>query len=126
MEGYIAIALLILVLQLIFSVHQLRKYDRFIQQLVEKYNVKGYSLYSETAKKIFSTVVVVIVTDENNKVVEAYEYKGLTIFARFYLIDEIIGRKLNKDFYREMEQKEDNLTLEAIIKIIERNNTHVI
>lgn len=126
MEGYIAIALLIIVLQLIFSVYQLRKYDRFIKELVKKHNTKGYSLYSETVKKFFKTVVVVIVTDDTNKVVEAYEHDGVTIFARFYPMQELAGQTLDKNYYQKVKNQEKNLATNAILKLMERNNTHVI
>ena len=47
-EAIVALAIIIIILQMGLSVYQLRYYDKFIRQLVQKYNnTKGFELKTE-------------------------------------------------------------------------------
>jgi len=98
MEGIIGVAIVIIVIQQVLGIMQIRYYERFMNRLVKKYaGYEGYELNTEMVKKWYKKTFYVVVTNQNNQIVELYRYQGLTVFARFKLIEELNGRVLNED-----------------------------
>lgn len=61
MQGIVVLGTLIVVLQGIFSLFQIRYYQCFVKQLVQRYkNKSGYQLNTEVAKNWYSSVVLVL------------------------------------------------------------------
>lgn len=121
MEAIVALAIIVVILQMGLSVYQVRYYDKFIRQLVQKYsNSDGYKLNTETAKSIFNNVIVVVVSDQDNTIKEAYELKGSTIFSKFKIIEGLVGRKINETLINEIENKKKSLSRQALLKIFKK------
>ncbi|PTQ83968.1 glucitol operon activator protein GutM [Trichococcus patagoniensis] len=96
MEKIAVLASVIILLQLILSLYQVRYYNRFIKKLTKKYEGShGYRLRTEVAKKYYSSVVIVVVLDEQHRIVECFSYSGLTIFSKFKIYDKYVGEKID-------------------------------
>lgn len=120
-EAVVALAIIIVAVQMVFSIYQVRYYDKFIRSLVKKYaQNQGYALNTETAKSLFKQVMAVVVVDENNEIVEAHEFKGNTIFSKFQPIKELEGRQINEDLIRDFEKEKMTLTDQALVKIFKK------
>lgn len=116
-EAVVAIAIIIVVVQMVFSIYQIRYYDKFIRSLVKKYTQKqGYALNTDTAKNLFKQVMVVVVANANNEIIEAHELSGNTIFSKFQPIRELEGRQINEDLIRDFEKEKMTLTDQALVK----------
>lgn len=121
MEAIVALAIIVVILQMGLSVYQLRYYDKFIRQLVQKYaNSKGYELKTETSSNMLKTVIVAIIFNDNNIIVEAYEFKGNTIFSKFKPMEELVGIEVNEAFIKELEGKKDSLKNKALLKLLNK------
>ena len=95
----LAIALtLVLLVQLLLTVYQIQYYQKFMKDLVKKYqNTKDYQLVSEVVKSRFRSSIVALIYDQNKVIVEAYCLNGLTIFSRFQPFDQLVEQVLDAD-----------------------------
>lgn len=120
-EAIVALAIIIIILQMGLSVYQLRYYDKFIRQLVQKYNnTKGFELKTERSKNLLRTVIVVVVLDEGNIIVEAYEFKGNTIFSKFKPIEDILNIRIDIKFIKRLENEKNSLRNQALLKLLNK------
>lgn len=121
MKGLAALATVIILLQLVFSLYQVNYYNRFLKNLAQKYSDSvGYSLDTEVSKNMLSSAVVAIVSDEQNKIQEAYYYKGTTIFSKFKRIEQLENRNLDQTLFDEIATSKKTLMTKALSKLIEK------
>lgn len=119
MEKIVVLASVIILLQLILSLYQVRYYNRFIKQLAKKYEGShGYRLRTEVAKKYYASVVVVVVVDDQQVIVESFAYSGLTIFSKFKEFEGYIGKKIDADLLNVIKQKKNGLKATALEALI--------
>lgn len=123
MRGLAALATVIILLQLVFSLYQVNYYNRFLKKLAQKYSDSvGYSLDTEVSKNMFSSGVVAIISDEQNKIQEAYYYKGITIFSKFKRIEQLEKCYLDQALFDEIVASKETLLTKALIKLIEKKS----
>lgn len=123
MEALIAVAIFVIVIQLFFSLFQMKYYEKFVKAIAKRYeNTSGFNLYTESASKLFSKSIVVLVTNRDQHIVEAYEYSGLTVLSKFKELKNLIGKELNKQLYNETEKLKGSLYAKALLKIIDKVN----
>lgn len=121
MEKVAVLASVIILLQLLLSLYQVRYYNRFIQKLAKKYKgSNGYRLSTEVAKKYYSSVVIVVILDDQKKIVEAFSYSGLTIFSKFKEIHECIGNKLDAELLSVIKGQKSDLKAKAFEALINK------
>lgn len=121
MEAIVALAIIVVVIQMGLSVYQLRYYDKFIRQLVQKYaNSKGYELKTETSSNMLKTVIVAVIFDDNNIIIEAHEIKGNTIFSKFKPMKKLVNIEVNEALINELEIKKKNLQNKALLKLLNK------
>ncbi|MGT2749824.1 transcriptional regulator GutM [Streptococcus orisasini] len=120
----LAIALTVIILfQLILSVYQIQYYQRFVKRLVANYQgTNHYRLVSEVVKSLIASTIVILVINEEKKIVEAYYLKGLTIFSKFTSFDKIIGEKLNEHLIDSVKGENHKAIQEAIESLVVKNN----
>lgn len=110
----------ILLFQLILSLYQVRYYQQFMSDLVEKYNhTSDYYLVSEVVKSRLSSNTLALIYDQNKIIVEAYYLSGMTIFSRFKPYDAIVGHSLNKQLLAIVHG--DKMKERAISMLIEKS-----
>lgn len=111
----------IILLQTIFSLYQIRYYNRFIVKLTKKYSTRnGYRLRIETEKKLISSIVVIIVTDNKNMIVESYFYKGLTILSKFKEYLFLINKTIDNELIHQLKQEKSKIKRNAFEKLIRK------
>lgn len=121
MNGIAALATVIILLQSVFSLYQVRYYNRFVRNLANQYNgTKGYKLTTEVAKHLFTSVVVAVITDEKGVIIELYFYSGLTIFSRFKRFNKFDGEKLDTKLISQIEQEKSKLKKKAFKQLINK------
>ena len=121
MKELAALATAIILLQLVFSLYQVKYYNRFLKQLAHKYsNYVGYSLDTEVSKSMFSSAVVAVISDNQNKIEEAYYYKGTTIFSKFKRINEFDHQYLDQALLEKIQSSKPTLMTKAFIKLINK------
>lgn len=118
--GSIAIlATTILLLQSVFSLYQVQYYNRFVRSLAKKYRGnKGYDLLTDVAKHLFTSAVIVVVTDPNGVIMELYFYSGLTIFSKFKRFEKFDGEKLDNELVYLMDQEKSRLKKRAFKQLV--------
>lgn len=119
--GELAIVLTVVMLfQLILSIYQVQYYQKFMGQLVKKYqDTKDYQLLSEVNKSFFSSNIVTLIVDQNKTIVEAYYLNGMTIFSRFQVYSQLIGHILDKRLLALLPEKKDGKT-KAVHTLVEK------
>ena len=121
MQGIVVLGTLIVVLQGIFSLFQIRYYQRFVKQLIQRYkNKSGYQLNTEVAKNWYSSVVLVVVTNTQGKIIEAYTYSGLTIFSRFTSCEALVGEQTSQELLKEWQAKKSCLHQKVILSFLDK------
>lgn len=121
MNAIAALATVIILLQLIFSLYQVRYYNRFVRHLASKYNgVTGYTLTTDVAKHLLASVVVAVITDENGVIIELYFYSGLTIFSRFKRFENFDDEKLDTKLISQMEQEKSKLKKKVFKQLVNK------
>jgi len=121
MKGIAVLGTLIILFQMIFSFYQIRYYNRFIRDIVKRYeNKPNYRLDTEIVKKTLGSLVIVVVTDIDSTIVESYYYHGFTIFSKFREFKEINGRTLNKYLSSYLENRQTKLKRKAIEQLVNK------
>lgn len=118
----LAIALtLVLLVQLLLTVYQIQYYQKFMKDLVKKYqNTKDYQLVSEVVKSRFRSSIVALIYDQNKVIVEAYCLNGLTIFSRFQPFDQLVGQVLDADLLSVIKGEEGSARGKAVRGLVEK------
>ena len=118
----LAIALtLVLLVQLLLTVYQIQYYQKFMKDLVKKYqNTKDYQLVSEVVKSRFRSSIVALIYDQNKVIVEAYCLNGLTIFSRFQPFDQLVGQVLNANLLSVIKGEENSAKGRAVRGLVEK------
>lgn len=124
MMAQITILLLFLILsQSVFGIIQLRNFNKFVNNLKEKYRGhQGYYLSIERYKKALSSAIVLIVTDESKNVVEAYRYSGKSFFSRFIELKEVKNLNLMSENFKDKIKSYSTPVYKAILLILEKNS----
>lgn len=121
MEKIVVLATLIILCQLLLSLYQINYYNRFIRNLTRRYEKQaGYYLQTNVAKNIYSSLVIAVVTNEQNEIVEAYVYSGLTIFSNFKPCKEIEGKYLSRECLKYLSEKENSLKRKAFENLVNK------
>lgn len=121
MEGLAVLATVIMLLQLVFSLYQVNYYNRFLKKLMHRYsNSSGYQLNTEIEKNIFSSVVVAMITNQENQIVEVYYYKGLTIFSKFKPLDTLKSKYISEELYQQIIGSKNDLINKALKKLLDK------
>ncbi len=118
----LAIALtLVLLVQLLLTVYQIQYYQKFMKDLVKKYqNTKDYQLVSEVVKSRFRSSIVALIYDQNKVIVEAYCLNGLTIFSRFQPFDQLVEQVLDADLLSVIKGEEGSARGKAVRGLVEK------
>lgn len=121
MEAVVALAILIVILQISLSLFQMKYYEKFLRELVKKYaKSEGYELDTSISKGIFNTAIVAVVSDESHKIIEAYEYKGKTLFSKFKKKTSIINKTIDQDLIQDITLLGDSLSNKALLKLFNK------
>lgn len=119
MDKLAVLATLIILLQSLLSLHQIKYYNQFLFRLAKKYEqTEGYTLSTEIEKNILRSAVVAVVVDQENRIQEYYSYSGLTIFSTFKPSEVFHGRLLDQELLNEISNKRSSLKMKALKKII--------
>ncbi|MCA6775370.1 transcriptional regulator GutM [Enterococcus mundtii] len=119
MQGLIIIATLIIACQVFLSLYQIRYYNRFMRNLVNRFdNCSGYTLNTEIEKNWYSSVVLVVITDSHDLIIEAYVYSGLTIFSRFKAYESLKGKTISQDLKEEFDHKKSSLKQRVVYSFL--------
>jgi len=115
------LGIIIVLLQTIFSFYQIKYYHHFIKGVVKSYEHKpNYHLDTEIVKKAFGSIVIAVVTDNNNTIIESYYYRGFTVLSKFQDFNEIKGKQLDKYLLDHLENKQLGLKQKAIKQLINK------
>ncbi|MTD40405.1 hypothetical protein GIX45_17625 [Erwinia sp. CPCC 100877] len=121
MSSIAALATIILLLQLVFSLYQVKYYNNFVKALVKKYSGEnGYHLTTEVAKTLFASAIAAMITDEHGTIVELYFYSGITIFSRFQRFKTFDGKVLDSTLMLQMEQENSKLKQKVFRQLINK------
>jgi DNA-binding transcriptional regulator of glucitol operon len=116
-----ALATVILLLQTVFSLYQVKYYNNFVKKLAQKYSeAKGYHLTTEVAKHLMTSIVAVVITDEKDTIIELYFYSGLTIFSRFRRFKTFDGKLLDSMLLIQLEQEKSKLKQKVFKQLINK------
>jgi len=106
MSNFAVLATVLLVIQMLLSFLQVRYYSGFVRKIAKKFaNQSGCTLKTQVAKGILKSTIILVVTDQEDKIVEVYEYAGMTVLSRFKRKDEFIGQILNHQFLSQLDPK---------------------
>jgi len=106
MNNLAIIVTVLLIFQMAFSFLQVRYYSGFIRKIAKKFaSKKGYALKTQVAKNIFKSTIILVVVNEDNKIVEVYEYAGLTVFSKFKERREYVGQMLDRSLLALLDEK---------------------
>ncbi|GEM02712.1 DNA-binding transcriptional regulator of glucitol operon [Halolactibacillus halophilus] len=113
------VASIIIFFQLLLSLYQVHYYNKFLKVLVKKYSEKpGYMLSTGVAKGKIQSVVIALVYNEDNYIVEAYQFKGASIFSKFKSLDILENRYISKELVLEVQSLKNQLLMEAVMKVL--------
>lgn len=112
---FIAIFVAAWVLQIILTYKQNQYFRKTIRDLTHQYD-SGYLGVGVVKKRFGIGSIVILVADLTGKVVHGQELTGVTVFARFQPLSEIIGQPLEQIFTR----KEQGSRMEAMKLAAER------
>lgn len=115
MRGLTILGTLIIVAQVLLSLYQIRYYNAFMNKLIKRYDTcPGYTLTTEVEKNCISSVVLVVITDSQDTIIEAYIYAGLTIFSQFKPCDVLTGKTISQNLKNEIAKEKPTLKQRAI------------
>lgn len=121
MQGFAILATLIIACQVFFSLYQIRYYNGFMKKLIKSYDKKtGYTLTTEVEKSWYSSVVLAVVTDSQDRIVDSYIYSGLTIFSRFKPCDVLTGKTISEELKNEISSSKSSLQQRAITSFLSK------
>ncbi|MBE9912326.1 transcriptional regulator GutM [Enterococcus mundtii] len=121
MQGLIILATLIIACQAFLSWYQIRYYNHFMKNLVNRFdNCSGYTLNTEIGKNWYSSVVLAVITDSHDVIIEAYVYSGLTVFSRFKAYESLKGRTISKDLKEEFHHKKSSLKQRVVYSFLSK------
>lgn len=112
---FIAIFVAAWVLQILLTYRQNQYFSKTIRDLTHQYD-SGYLGVGVVKKRLGIGSIVILVADLTGKVVHAQELTGVTVFARFRPLSEVIGQTLEQIFSRH----EKGSRMEAIKMAAER------
>ncbi|WP_208590030.1 transcriptional regulator GutM [Gracilibacillus suaedae] len=98
----IAIFVGIWILQLYLSWGQVKHYHKTVKQMSNRST--GYLGTGSVKRKIGIGSVVILVSDENGKIIDGKMMSGVTVFAKFKDFDEVKGKyiqELNHEEYKD-------------------------
>lgn len=118
----LAIALtLVLLLQFVLTIYQVQYYQKFMKDLVKKYqSTSDYHLVSEVVKSRFRSSIVVLVYDQNKVIVEAYYLNGLTIFSKFQPFEQLVGQVLQVGLLSVIGEEDKSARGRAVRGLVEK------
>ncbi len=109
----------VMLLQLVLTLYQVRNYQRFMASLVAKYqDTSEYQLASEVVKSRLFSHVVAIIFDKNKKIVEAYYLNGMTIFSKFKPYTQLVGEYLDEELLPQIETEKKDAKTKAVRALI--------
>lgn len=77
------------------SIVQYKYYQKHLSGLVDKYRSHPtYKIYSDVAGFRYLRTLVVVVVDDEHRIVDCSYLRGLTVFAKFKPLDEYVGMTL--------------------------------
>lgn len=121
MKSLAVLGTLIVLFQAVFSFYQIKYYNYFIRNIIRKHeNKTDYRLDTEIVKKMFGSMVILVVTDKDNVVIESFYYRGFTVFSKFRKFNELNGRKLNKYVLTHIGSEKSKLKRQAIERLINK------
>ncbi|EOI6516806.1 transcriptional regulator GutM [Enterococcus faecium] len=90
-------------------------HNAFMNKLIKRYDTcPGYTLTTEVEKNCISSVVLVVITDSQDTIIEAYIYAGLTIFSQFKPCDVLTGKTISQNLKNEIAKEKPSLKQRAI------------
>lgn len=81
--GLVILMLVLILSQGLFSLVQVKYYQRFIKKITTEQAGTEYEFYTEVVKGKILRAIVAVVVDADGKIIQCYICQGLTIFARF-------------------------------------------
>lgn len=112
-KNVVIVLLFIVLCQGLLGIYQLKKYDKFIKNLQDKYKGCGaYYLLSEKVGNKFRSLIIIVIMDNSSNIIEAYSYSGNTVFSQFKEIINIENQNINLLLNKERTNKsEDNMSI---------------
>lgn len=101
-------------LQFLLTHYQLKNYHQTLREMSRKNS--GYLGVGQSKRRFGKGVVMVLVSDENNVVIDAKKMEGVTVFSRFEEFTDVFGEKLSSL----MTYNGEAQTQQAIIAAIEK------
>ena len=118
MATWVFIAILFAVLwglQFLLAHFQVKNYYRTIKEM--SLRKSGYLGVGKSKKRFGKGVVIVLVSDENDIVVDAKKMEGVTVFSRFDGFSDVVDEKLSNLLSFSAERALQEAILNAIEKI---------
>ncbi|SFB00278.1 glucitol operon activator protein [Lentibacillus halodurans] len=105
-------------LQFLLTHFQVKHYQSEIKKLSNRDNgFLGTGYY----KKRFGTgAIIVLVCDEHSRITDAKIMKGITVFARFRNMKQLVGMKLEESKFVDFLPKKEHLALTGAIDMIKK------
>ncbi len=112
----VILMILLILSQGLFSIVQVKYYQRFIKKITMEQAGTEYEFYTEVVKGKILRAIVAVVVDADGKIIQCYICRGLTIFARFKEQQSFKGARL--DSYRADSQKKRASQIERALSMI--------
>lgn len=113
----IAIVLtLLLVIQNVFTIIQIRSYRKSMEGIVSRYKgKKGYYLFSEMERrKLLPGAMVMLVVDSNYEIQECYFANGLTVLSKLKELNKYKGQHVGSMLNELQDRKEKSKKVSAL------------
>ncbi|MEO1769059.1 MULTISPECIES: transcriptional regulator GutM [Enterococcus] len=120
MGGFVILLAILMMLQSVFSVVQVKYYQSFIRKITTEQAGTDYDFYTEVVKGRMLRTIVAVVIDKNGKVVQCYCCSGLTIFAKFKEDPAYQGMHLEEFYSKKLQENQLSKIEEALSKIYSR------
>lgn len=120
MGGFVILLAILMMLQSVFSVVQVKYYQSFIRKITTEQAGTDYDFYTEVVKGRMLRTIVAVVIDKNGKVVQCYCCSGLTIFAKFKEDTAYQGMHLEEFYSKKLQENQLSKIEEALSKIYSR------
>ena len=99
------------ILQGILSYFQIRNFKKVVGTMKKE----GKLLIGQQKGRISQGIIVILAVDKDNKVVNAQEMRGITVFDRFKLKEEFINKSID-EIKKELPSLKDKKTAMALKK----------
>ncbi|MGM0214375.1 transcriptional regulator GutM [Enterococcus sp. AZ109] len=120
MSGFVILLVVLMLLQSVLSVVQVKQYQSFIKKVTTEQAGTEYDFYTEVVKGRVMRTVVAVVVDKEGKVIQCYGCSGMTVFAKFKEDSSYQGMRLEEFYSKKVQESEMTKIEEGLSKIYSR------